>query len=45
MRIGAALSVTFNIPFAQVTSANADIRRGGTGTIALTMAPARACPI
>ena len=39
MRIGAALSVTFNIPFAQVTSANADIRRGGTGTIALTTSP------
>jgi len=39
MRIGAALSVTFNIPFAQVVSANADIRRGGTGTIALTTAP------
>jgi hypothetical protein len=39
MRIGAALSVTFNIPFAQVTAANADIRRGGTGTIALTTAP------
>ena len=39
MRIGAALSVTFYIPFAQVVSANADIRRGGTGTIALTTAP------
>ena len=39
MRIGAALSVTFNIPFAQVTAANADIRRGGTGTVALTTAP------
>lgn len=39
MRIGAALSVTFNIPFAQVASASADIRSGGTGTIALTTAP------
>ncbi|MGQ0567292.1 MAG: photosynthetic complex putative assembly protein PuhB [Gemmobacter sp.] len=39
MRIGAALSVTFNIPYAQVTAAHADIRRGGTGTIALTTAP------
>jgi hypothetical protein len=39
MRIGAALSVTFNIPFSQVASANADIRRSGTGTIALTTVP------
>ncbi len=35
MRIGAALSVTFNIPFAQVASANLDLRKRGTGTIAL----------
>jgi hypothetical protein len=39
MRVGAALSVTFNIPYAQVASAAADIRRGGTGTIALTLTP------
>jgi hypothetical protein len=35
MRVGAALPVTFNIPFAQVGSASLDLRRGGTGTIAL----------
>ena len=39
MRIGAALSVTFNLPYPQVTAANADIRRGGRGTIALTTVP------
>jgi hypothetical protein len=37
MRIGAALSVTFNIPFPQIASASVDLRRGGTGTIALTL--------
>lgn len=35
MRIGAALPVTFNIPFTQVASANLDLRRGGVGTIAM----------
>lgn len=35
MRIGAALQVTFNIPFRQVGSIAADLRRDGTGTIAL----------
>lgn len=35
MRIGAALSVTFNIPFTQVASASLDLRRGGVGTIAM----------
>lgn len=35
MRVGAALSVTFNIPFAQVAAARLDLRRDGTGTIAL----------
>jgi hypothetical protein len=39
MRIGAALSVTFNVPFAQVTSASLDLRRGGTGTVALALSP------
>lgn len=39
MRVGAALSVTFNVPFAQVVSANLDLRRGGTGTVALTLSP------
>jgi hypothetical protein len=35
LRIGAALPVTFNIPFAQVSAAALDLRRDGTGTIAL----------
>ncbi|MFN3972703.1 MAG: photosynthetic complex putative assembly protein PuhB [Gemmobacter sp.] len=35
MRVGAALSVTFNIPFKQVANARLDLRRDGTGTIAL----------
>jgi hypothetical protein len=35
MRIGAALPVTFNLPFAQVGAAALDLRPDGTGTIAL----------
>jgi hypothetical protein len=35
MRIGAALTVTWNIPFRQVATARLDLRPGGTGTIAL----------
>jgi hypothetical protein len=35
LRIGAALPVTFNLPFAQVGAAAVDLRRDGTGTIAL----------
>lgn len=35
MRIGAALTVTLNIPYRQVANATLDLRRGGTGTIAL----------
>lgn len=35
MKIGAALPVTFNLPFVQIGSASADIRRDGSGTIAL----------
>ena len=35
LRIGAALPVTFNLPFAQVGTASLDLRRDGTGTIAL----------
>lgn len=37
MRIGAALPVTFNLPYAQVASASLDKRSGGTGTIALAL--------
>jgi len=35
MKIGAALSVTYNIPFAQVATARLDLKPNGTGTIAL----------
>lgn len=39
MRIGAALSVTLNLPHRQILSAGLDLRRSGTGTIALTLPP------
>ncbi|NJM82047.1 MAG: PH domain-containing protein [Tabrizicola sp.] len=35
MRIGAALPVSFNLPFLQIGAASLDLRRDGTGTIAL----------
>lgn len=35
MRIGAALTLTLNLPFAKIANAELDLRRGGTGTIAL----------
>jgi hypothetical protein len=35
MRIGAALTVTLNIPYTQVANAMLDLRKNGTGTIAL----------
>lgn len=35
MRIGAALTVTLNIPFKQVANANLALRQNGTGSIAL----------
>lgn len=35
MRIGAALTVTFNIPFTKIAAANMDLKPSGTGTIAL----------
>ena len=34
MRIGAALTITLNIPFTQIANANLDLRKDGTGTIA-----------
>lgn len=37
MRIGAALTVTLNLPFSQIKSADLDLRKGGTGTIALEL--------
>ena len=36
MRIGAALTVTINLPYSQIASADLDLRKDGTGTIALT---------
>lgn len=38
MRVGAALTVTVNLPFSRIASADLDLRRDGTGTIALTTA-------
>ncbi|HSG54464.1 MAG TPA: photosynthetic complex putative assembly protein PuhB, partial [Paracoccaceae bacterium] len=35
MRIGAALTVTLNLPYTQITNASLSLRRNGTGTIAL----------
>lgn len=37
MRIGAALTVTLNLPFKQIRNADLDLRKSGTGTIALDM--------
>ncbi len=37
MRIGAALTVTLNLPFTQIANANLDLRKSGTGTIALDL--------
>lgn len=37
MRIGAALTVTLNLPFTQIANATLDLRKGGTGTIALDL--------
>ncbi len=36
MRIGAALTVTLNLPYKQIASADLDLRKDGTGTIALS---------
>ena len=35
MRIGAALTLTLNLPYAKIGAAKLSLRRGGTGTIAL----------
>ena len=37
MRIGAALTMTLNLPYGQIGAARLDLRRGGTGTIALAL--------
>lgn len=36
MRIGAALTVTLNLPYTQIGSADLDLRKDGTGSIVLT---------
>lgn len=38
MRIGAALTLTLNLPFRKIASADLDLRKSGTGTIALKTA-------
>ena len=40
MRIGAALTVTLNLPYTQIANAALSLRKGGTGTIALETADA-----
>jgi hypothetical protein len=35
MRIGAALTVTLNLPYTQISNASLDLKRRGTGSIAL----------
>lgn len=37
MRIGAALTVTLNLPFTQIRNAGLDLRKAGTGTITLDL--------
>ena len=37
MRIGAALTVTLNLPYTQIGAANLDLRKSGTGTIAFDL--------
>ena len=37
MRIGAALTITLNLPYSKIASADLDLRKDGTGTIALTL--------
>jgi hypothetical protein len=37
MRIGAALTITLNLPHKQIRAASLDLRKSGTGTIALSL--------
>ena len=37
MRIGAALTVTLNLPYAQIANANLDLRKSGSGTVAFDL--------
>ncbi|MDJ1009094.1 MAG: photosynthetic complex putative assembly protein PuhB [Paracoccaceae bacterium] len=36
MRVGAALTLTLNLPFSKIASADLDLKASGTGTIAIT---------
>jgi hypothetical protein len=38
MRVGAALTVTLNLPYSRIEGADLDLRKGGTGTIAFCTA-------
>lgn len=38
MRVGAALTITLNLPYSRIEGADLDLRRGGTGTIAFRTA-------
>jgi hypothetical protein len=38
MRVGAALTVTLNLPYSRIEAADLDLRKGGTGTIAFRTA-------
>lgn len=40
MRVGAALTVTLNLPYTHLGTADLDLRPGGTGTIALSLTAA-----
>jgi hypothetical protein len=53
MRVGAALTVTLNLPYTRIEAADLDLRKAGTGTIAFRTAgetklsyprPLAACP-
>lgn len=37
MRIGAALTMTLNLPYTQIEAAQLDLRKGGTGTLAFLL--------
>ncbi|MEO9824764.1 MAG: photosynthetic complex putative assembly protein PuhB [Paracoccaceae bacterium] len=37
LRIGAALTMTLNLPYTQIKNANLDLRQGGTGTVAFEL--------
>ena len=37
MRIGAALTMTLNLPYRRIEDADLDLRRGGTGTLAFSL--------